>query len=52
MENHCYDLIDDIPISPIKRSDILNVLEKIRLQKKYEVGKNIHNTRSYTNLCG
>ncbi|MGH2305498.1 phage integrase central domain-containing protein [Campylobacter taeniopygiae] len=39
MENHCYDLIGDIPISPIKRSDILNVLEKIKLQKNLKLEK-------------
>ncbi|MBZ7936164.1 DUF4102 domain-containing protein [Campylobacter sp. B0100352/1] len=33
MENHCYDLIGDIPISSIKRSDILNVLEKLNYKK-------------------
>ncbi|HEA7276367.1 TPA: integrase arm-type DNA-binding domain-containing protein [Campylobacter jejuni] len=33
MENHCYPIIGDIPISNLKRSDILNVLEKIKLQK-------------------
>ncbi|MGH2327453.1 phage integrase central domain-containing protein [Campylobacter taeniopygiae] len=39
IENHCYDLIGDIPISPIKRSDILNVLEKIKLQKNLKLEK-------------
>lgn len=33
MENHCYPIIGDIPISNLKSSDILNVLEKIKLQK-------------------
>ncbi|HEA8159884.1 TPA: tyrosine-type recombinase/integrase [Campylobacter jejuni] len=44
MENHCYPIIGDIPISNLKRSDILNVLEKIKLQKKSEVGKKIFTT--------
>ncbi|HEH4983310.1 TPA: hypothetical protein SG642_001394 [Campylobacter coli] len=44
MENHCYLIIGDIPISNLKRSDILNVLEKIKLQKKSEVGKKIFTT--------
>ncbi|WP_407928568.1 phage integrase central domain-containing protein [Campylobacter sp. W0014] len=44
IENHCYDLIGDILISSIKISDILNILEKIKLQKKSEVGKKIFTT--------
>ncbi|EAI4351455.1 hypothetical protein A9386_03015 [Campylobacter jejuni] len=43
MENHCYPIIGDIPISNLKRSDILNVLEKIKLQKT-ELGKKIFTT--------
>ncbi|EQA6934789.1 phage integrase central domain-containing protein [Campylobacter jejuni] len=39
MENHCYPIIGDIPISNLKRSDILNVLEKIKLQKKLKLVK-------------
>ncbi|EEO6977138.1 hypothetical protein ACMF93_000469 [Campylobacter jejuni] len=47
MENHYYPIIGDIPISNLKRSDILNVLEKIKLQKKSEVGKKIFTTLTY-----